>query len=201
MFWLPAIAAAAAVAGSALGSAGKRKSLSKREKFIGGKKQENENWYNRRYNEDATQRADSLRLLNLADERIKRRDRAAAGRAAVMGGTQESVAAEKEANNEMMANAIGQIAAANEKRKDAIEQQYLNRNERLDDALYEIESNKDSGLDIAGNMFGAVGSALGSFSGGGLEGLGGAGKTTPSGATTAATAQNPNLITVRKQRR
>lgn len=57
--------------------------------------QDNQNWFDRRYNEDSTQRADAQALLTATEESIRNRNRQAAGAAAVMGGTDESVAAAK----------------------------------------------------------------------------------------------------------
>ena len=87
--------------------------------------QENQDWYDRRYNEDATQRADAQRLITMTEESIKNRNRQAAGTAAVMGGTTESVAAAKAANNAALTDTISTIAADAANRKDAIEQQYM----------------------------------------------------------------------------
>ncbi len=85
---------------------------------------ENQDWYDRRYNEDATQRADAQRLITLTEDALKKRNKAAQGTQAVMGGTTETVAAEKAANNEVLADTISQINAMAERRKDNIEQQY-----------------------------------------------------------------------------
>lgn len=88
------------------------------------RQRDNQNWYDRRYNEDTTQRADAQRVLNETARRIRERNRAAKGAQAVAGGTEESVAAAKAANAEAMAEAASRIAAAGENRKDEIEQQY-----------------------------------------------------------------------------
>ena len=61
-------------------------------------RRDNQNWYDRRYNEDATQRADAQRILTQTAELIKQRNKAAEGKAAVMGASEASVAAEKAAN-------------------------------------------------------------------------------------------------------
>lgn len=151
------LGAAIGAAGSIAGSIAKNKSLKNLKDSLERRKRENENWYTRRYNEDATQRADAQRMISMTEEAIKRRNRAAAGRAAVMGGTEESVAAEKEANNVAQANIIGQIAAEGERRKDAIEQQYLNRKERLEDKISEVDAQQQSGLDIFGNTLAGAG--------------------------------------------
>ena len=84
----------------------------------------NRAWYDRHYNEDATQRADAQRILTEAMERIKRRNKAAAGTAAVMGSSPEAVAVEKDANAQALADTASQIAAAGAARKDQIDAQY-----------------------------------------------------------------------------
>jgi hypothetical protein len=152
--------AALGAAGSILGGISRNNALETQQEYVERKKRENQNWYNRRYNEDATQRTDAQRILSLTEEAIKRRNRAAEGRKAVMGGTDESVAAEKEANSKAMADATSQIAAAGEARKDAIEQQYLQKKEGYDNQLAGLDSQKMSGLDFVGS---AIGGAYGGF--------------------------------------
>lgn len=92
------------------------------------------NWYDRRYNEDSTQRSDAQRILTITNDAIRQRNRAAAGTAAVTGATEESVAATKAANAAAMSDATSKIAAAGEARKDQIEQEYRTRKSQLDDA-------------------------------------------------------------------
>ena len=95
---------------------------------------DNESWYNRNYYGDATQRADAQRILTQTAEQIRERNRAAAGAAAVGGGTEESVAATKAANAKAMADATSRIAAAGEARKDEIDSQYNSRKDAIADA-------------------------------------------------------------------
>lgn len=59
-----------------------------------------------------------------------------------MGGTEESVAAAKAANNEALAQAAGNIAINGEARKDRIEQAYQQNDARLQDALNNVEMGK-----------------------------------------------------------
>lgn len=103
---------------------------------------ENQEWYDRRYNEDATQRADAQRLITMTEESIRNRNRQAAGTQAVMGGTNESVAAAKQANNAALSDTMSQISAAAGQRKDAIEQQYQQRKDSLNQQLAEVEMQK-----------------------------------------------------------
>lgn len=88
-------------------------------------KRENQAWYERKYNEDPLQRADAVRMLTLMNDQIRNRNKAARGRQAVMGGTDDSVTATREANAKTAADATAQIVANNDARKDNIEQQYL----------------------------------------------------------------------------
>ena len=105
-------------------------------------KRKNQDWYDRRYNEDATQRADAQRILTRTEESIKNRNRQAAGVQAVMGGTDESVAAAKAANNQALAEATSQIAVNADARKDQIESTYQQRDAQLNEALNNMEIGK-----------------------------------------------------------
>ena len=115
------------IAGGALGAAGSifggisaSKAMRRVKKNLQAQKQANQNWYDRRYNEDATQRADAQRILTQTEESIRNRNRQAAGAQAVMGGTDESTAAAKAANAQALADATSQIAVNAENRKDRL---------------------------------------------------------------------------------
>lgn len=141
---ITAIAAGAqalgSIAGGILGASAARKAKQARLNYIKQAQQENQNWYDRRYNEDATQRADAQRLLQITEDNIRKRNKAVAGREAIMGGGTEETAREKERNNEVMGNVVGQIEAQNELRKDKIEDQYLNRKQALGEQAAEVEA-------------------------------------------------------------
>ena len=104
--------------------------------------QDNQDWFDRRYNEDATQRADAQALLTQTEERIRNRNKQAAGTAAVMGGTEESVAAAKAANNQALVDATIKIAAAADSRKDNIENQYLATKANLNAQVNDMQLKK-----------------------------------------------------------
>lgn len=143
------VGAGLSAVGSIFGGISASKAMKKVKKNLQERKQENEAWYDRRYNEDATQRADAQRILTKTEEMIRARNRQAAGAQAVTGGTEEGVAAAKAANNEAMADAASRIAVAGESRKDQIEQTYQQRDARLDDALNDIEINKAKSVGAA----------------------------------------------------
>lgn len=135
--------------GGIFGGISASKAMKKVKKNLEAQKKENQSWYDRRYNEDATQRADAQRILTKTEESIRNRNRQAAGTQAVMGGTEESVAAAKAANNQALADATSQIAVNAEARKDNIEAQYQAKDAQLDDALNNIEMKKAQAISTA----------------------------------------------------
>ena len=138
----PAIAAGVNILGSLFGGNKASKAMNRYRRGVLQSMDENEDWYERRYNEDATQRADAQRILTLTEDAIRKRNRAAAGQQAVMGGNEASVAAQREINNQATADAAARIAAAGEARKDRIEESYRNRKQALQDQLNNIEVGK-----------------------------------------------------------
>ena len=144
------------IAGGALGAAGSifggisaSKAMRRVKKNLQAQKEANQNWYDRRYNEDATQRADAQRILTQTEESIRNRNRQAAGVQAVMGGTDESTAAAKAANAQALADATSQIAVNAENRKDQIEQTYQQRDSQINEALNNLEINKAQAISQA----------------------------------------------------
>lgn len=143
------IGAGLSAVGSIFGGISASKAMKKVKKNLQAQKQANQDWYDRRYNEDATQRADAQRILTKTEESIKNRNRQAAGAQAVMGGTEESVAAAKAANNQALADATSQIAVNAEARKDQIEQTYQQKDAQINDALNNLEINKAQAISSA----------------------------------------------------
>lgn len=118
--------------GSIAGGIAGRKAADKQKEAIKRMEDENNNRYNRLYNEDVTQRADAQRLIRITEDNIRERNKSAAGSQAVVGGTEASVAASKEANNAALSDTVSQIHAEGEARKDAIEGQYRERKSQLE---------------------------------------------------------------------
>lgn len=140
------VGAGLSAVGSIFGGISASKAMKKVKKNLQQQKQANQDWYDRRYNEDATQRADAQRILTKTEESIRNRNRQAAGAQAVMGGTEESVAAAKAANNQALADATSQIAVNAEARKDQIEQTYQQRDAQINDALNNLEIKKSEAI-------------------------------------------------------
>ena len=136
------IGSAIGAAGSIFGGISASKAMKRAKKNVEAQRQKNQDWYDRRYNEYATQRADAQRILTQTEESIKQRNKQAAGSAAVMGGTDESVAAAKAANNQALADATSQIAANAEARKDNIEATYMANDNAFVEQLNQLEQGK-----------------------------------------------------------
>lgn len=151
------IGAGLGLASSIAGGIANRKARRKQEQMIAQQQRENQVWYDRTYNADPTKRADTVRLLTQMQEQIKNRNKAAKGRQAVMGGTDDSTTAVKEANNKTLADTTSQIVAANDARKDSIEQQYMNRKNQLQNQQMGMEAEKAA--DTANAVAGVAGTA------------------------------------------
>jgi chromosome segregation ATPase len=93
------VAGGLAIAGSAIGGAlssrAARKAQREKKKALDKQLEQNQRWYERGYNEDATMRADTQRLLTRAEDAIRKRNKELSGQQAVMGGSEEAVAAAK----------------------------------------------------------------------------------------------------------
>lgn len=152
-----AIGAAVGAAGSIFGGISASKAMNQMQKNVEAQRKSNQDWFDRRYNEDATQRADAQRILSLTEESIKNRNRQAAGAQAVIGGTDESVAASKAANNQALAEATSQIAANSDARKDQIEQTYRGKDDEYTNQLNQIQQGKAKA--IADAVQGVAGAA------------------------------------------
>lgn len=161
------IGAGLGVASSIFGGISARKARRKQERMLAQQEQENQAWYDRKYNEDPTKRADTVRLLTQMQEQIKNRNKAAKGRQAVMGGTEDSTTAVKEANNKTLADTTSQIVAANEARKDAIEGQYQARKDAIQNKRMGLEAEKAAGTaNVAAGVAGTAANIAATIDGG-----------------------------------
>ena len=124
--------------------------------------QENQDWYDRRYNEDATQRADAQRLLTMTADSIRQRNEQAAGAQAVMGGTEESVAAARAANNQALTDTMSNIASTADQRKAQIENQYMSTKADINNKLNALSQEKAKAISAAvSGVANAAGGAMG----------------------------------------
>lgn len=148
------MSAIGSVAGGVAGSKARRKA----KQYIEDSARKERNWYDRRINEDESQRADAQRLLSMTYDNIKARNSSAAGAQAVVGGTDESVAADKAANSRALADAAAQIAASGAERKGQIEEKHLQNERDTDAKLAGVENSRAEGVATAtGGLLQAAG--------------------------------------------
>lgn len=151
-----AIGGALKVGGAIFGGISQARAAKKIRQNIENQQKENQDWYDRRYNEDMTQRADAVALINRTEENIRNRNKNAAATAAVMGGTNEALAAQRAANNAALTDTMSQIAVTADQRKDAIENQYRNRNADLISQINANEAQKAANIAAAIQGVGAT---------------------------------------------
>lgn len=169
-----AIIGAVASVGSAIagGIKGARTNR-KLKKSIEAEKAENTAWYNRRYNEDPLARSDTQRILNRTQEAIRRNNQTAQAQQAVVGGSEESVAATKQANAQALASAASSISANNDARKDEVESQYRAQQANLNAQKRGLQAqhaqNVATQTSTALNAVSKIASSLDSADGGGTK--------------------------------
>lgn len=140
-----AIGAAASIAGGIASSLAAKK----QKRAIQNQRRRNKQWFDKAYNEDMTQRADALRLLTMTEESIKNRNKQAEARQAVTGGTDSSIAAAREANNEALANTMSSIVDNNTARKDKIMQTYQQKDDNYASQLGALEGQRAQSISQA----------------------------------------------------
>ena len=98
------------------------------------------NWRDRIMNEDPTQRASAQRTITKLSDMLRQRNQAVAGQQTVTGGTGAAAAAEKEASNQAVADAMSQVAASGDERKDRADQMAMQGQMNIDDARAQMEA-------------------------------------------------------------
>lgn len=119
---------------------------------------DNQNWYDRRYNQDYSQTAESQSLLNYARDIAEKQWKKAEGSAAVGGATDESVAQAKEAGNKMISDTAGNVAAQSTAQKNAVENQYMQTKNGL--TQQQIANLQNKAANISNAAGGAASSLL-----------------------------------------
>lgn len=144
------LAAAGSIAGGIMGA----RSAKRAQKELDKQREENQRWYDRRYNEDPTQRASAQRMITQVTEAVRNRNKGISGTQAVVGGTDAAVAAEKERNNKIISDTVSTIAASGDASKDAVEATYRARESELSGQQMAVDNAKTQA--IAGAVTGVA---------------------------------------------
>ncbi len=140
-----AVGAGASIFGGIMAS----KAMNKMKSNVEAQRKSNQAWYDRRYNEDATQRADAQQVLTQTQDMLRRNAEQTAGSAAVGGGTDESVAQAKAQATKTVGDVMSNMNVQADKRKDAIEQQYRANDDNYVNQLNQIEQGKANAISEA----------------------------------------------------
>lgn len=112
-----------AVAGIVGGNA-TRKAANRNQRLIEEAENESKAWYDKQYNANFLDRSDARAAINQTRELLNERYKQAEASAAVTGATEESIARQKAAANETLAQVTSNIAERADAYKDAVRANY-----------------------------------------------------------------------------
>lgn len=147
------------VGGAIAGGIASSRANKKANDMMQQQKERNQAWYDRNYNQDFTQRADAQNIINSTREMLQERSQRSAATNAVMGGTDEALAMEKEAQNKAVAQVTSNIAAQADNHKDRIEQAYMNADSSI--TQQQIGNKQQQAQNISQAVSGASAGAAG----------------------------------------
>jgi len=153
-------AAAMQVASSVYGGVSGIKAARDKDRMLASQKRANKRWYERRYNEDSTQRADAQGVLTKLNEAAKTRSEASNGRSAVMGSSTEGKAVVGQQNANMISNTTSNIASNSSARKDRLDERYKATERGIDNAMFEQKLLKNKNLANTVQQASSAGGAL-----------------------------------------
>lgn len=120
-----------AAAAGIIGGNATRKAAQRNERLLKEQEDRQKAWFDKEYNSNFLDRSDARAAINRTREILNERYRAAEGAAAVTGGTAESVAQQKAAANQVLADVTSNIA----ERADAYKEQVRANYEAQQDAM------------------------------------------------------------------
>ena len=136
------LSTAGKVAGSVFGGYQASKAMRRVRAMLKEQQRDNQNWYDRRMNQDFGQTAEAQDAMRRTREYAEELSRRADGARAVNGGTEESGITAKAQATKMVGDTAAAIAASGTQAKDAIEQQYLVNRQALKTSEAELEKEK-----------------------------------------------------------
>ena len=128
---LSAIGAVGSLASSIFGGSKAAKAANAAERRQNKQEAGEEAWYTKKYNEDYADTAAGQNLVRRAKDYARETWRKAAGSQAVAGGTASAAQMAKDAGNKMVGDTIADIAAADTQRKDNLDTQHRQAQEKF----------------------------------------------------------------------
>lgn len=155
-----AIGAGLQIGGAVMSGIAGAKAYRNQMKNLRQQEKDNQNWYDRRYNENATERADSVALNEQAKQHFAEQMAQHQGTAAVMGGTNAQLAAEKNAEAAGYANIQAQRQQMADTRKDTIENKYMENKSNIQNKMLEMEAQRAQNIQAAASQMAQAGSSM-----------------------------------------
>ncbi len=150
-----------AVSGIASGIAG-RKAARKNARILDAAEDRAQDWYDQEYYSDFTQRSDAQAALNQARKILDERYNRTQGSAAVTGATDESVAQQKAADNQVISDVTSNIAERADAYKEQVRANYENQMSAIDQARINNNNRTAQNVATAAGGLAQAGQALGS---------------------------------------
>lgn len=154
-----------AVAGIVGGNATK-KAARRNEKLLQEQRDRQKAWYEKEYNSSYIDRADARQALEQTRKMLAERYKAAEGAAAVGGSTEEALARQKAAANEVVADVTSTIAAQGEAHKDAVRANYEAQQDAALKQQLDINNQKAQATATAASGLATAATGLGDADGG-----------------------------------
>lgn len=130
-----------AVAGIVGGNATK-KAAQRNERLIQEMEDRNKAWYDQEYNSNYLERADAQAAIRQTRDLLNDRYKKAEGAAAVSGATEESLARQKAAANEVVADTLSNIAAQGEAYKEGVRANYEAKQDAITEQRMGVNNQK-----------------------------------------------------------
>ncbi|MFA6812973.1 MAG: hypothetical protein WCR45_07775 [Bacteroidaceae bacterium] len=162
--WGQILGGALGLGSAVVGGITSAKANKKANQMVADQKVQNQAWYDRKYNEDLTQRSDAQQLLEHTRSMLNDRTQRNAATNTVMGGTEEALAMDKANTNQAVADVTSNLAANQSAYKDNVEAQYMNNNAQLTQQQIQNQMNKSQqganamqqGLNSAAGVVGSI---------------------------------------------
>lgn len=154
------LATAAQVGTSIYGAIKSSQANKKAEAMLQNQRDENKKWYDQKMAEDYMQRSDVQNILRKQRELLNEQYQRARATNIVAGGTDESLALQQQAANEVMGDTIANIAANASNYKDSVEEQYRAQDAALSQQQIGVEQAKAQSIAQAAGQVGSAVSGL-----------------------------------------
>lgn len=155
-----AIGAASSLIGTGISAIFGARAARQKRRELAKQERENNAWYDQKYNEVGTERAEAQAALSAMRAAQEQRMQSARGASAVMGASAGSVAAEKNAANMAMAQTIGDINKNAEAYKQSVENTYLQKKNDISNQRIQAAQAQAAQMANAGSQMSQLGAGI-----------------------------------------